>query len=83
MSGPTKLTLSVDATVIESAKRLAEGQGTSVSAMFERFVRLATADADPRLGPVTQAAAGLFVMPADVDHRDLLTESLLDKHGLG
>ncbi len=82
MSSPTKLTLSVDATVIESAKRLAEGQGTSVSAMFERFVRLATADADPRLGPVTQAAAGLFALPDGVDHRDLLTESLMDKHDL-
>ena len=34
-----KLTLSADEQVIRDAKRLASESGTSVSSMFERFVR--------------------------------------------
>jgi len=79
----TKLTLSADPAIVTLAKRLADEQGTSVSAMFERFVTLAAAQRQPvKRGPVTRAATGLVTLPPGRDARDLLEEALLERHGL-
>ncbi len=65
----TKLTLSVDESVAELAKRVAKARNTSVSAMLSRFV--AGLDAmDKRTGdlpiaPLTLAATGLARRPSD------------------
>ena len=60
-----KLTLSADPEVIEQAKRLAAESGTSISSMFERFIRLMSRKGKPRrrLGPITQEASGLISLP--------------------
>jgi len=47
-----KLTLSVDAKVVEVAKRYAAQQGTSVSQMVEKYLRLVSTLAEPPVEPL-------------------------------
>lgn len=62
-----KLTLSVDETVVERAKEFARRQGTSVSALVERYLdalaqpgRPVSAGKTAPLPPVTARLAGLL-----------------------
>jgi len=65
----TKLTLSIDKSIAELAKRAAKSRNTSVSAMLSRFVTgLDAMDkpvAHPPIGPLTLAATGLARRPSD------------------
>lgn len=82
--GMKKLTLNVDPEVIEQAKQLAAESGTSVSALFERFVRL-LAGKRPKaqhLGPITLQATGLIELPRDQSERDVLADALAEKYGI-
>jgi len=67
----TKLTLSVDESIAELAKRAAKSRNTSVSAMLSRFVTGLEAmdkpEAHPPIGPLTLAATGLARRPSDQD----------------
>ena len=80
----TKLTLSVDEAVVEHAKRIAERNGTSVSAMFTQFVRsMAEPPSDrDKIGPLTRKATGLAQFPDGKSDRELLEDALAEKHGL-
>ena len=79
----TKLTLSVEADVVEQAKRLAAADGTSVSAMFSQFIRsMGGKRSRPQLGPLTRKASGLISIPDGVSERRLIEDALLEKHGL-
>jgi hypothetical protein len=76
-----KLTLSADPEVIEQAKRLAKETGTSVSSLFERFVRvLARKRAPQRIGRLTRKASGLVTMPRGKSEREVLADALVDKY---
>ena len=80
----TKLTLSADRELIQQAKKLAAREGTSLSSMFSRFLRdvLSARGSKGRVGPITRKATGLARIPAGKNYKDLLTEALLEKHGL-
>jgi hypothetical protein len=81
----SKLTLSADPAIVELAKALAAEQGTSVSAMFERFITLAAAKRRRTipLGPLTRRMTGIVKIPkGDASARTVLEEALLDRHGL-
>lgn len=59
----SKLTLSVDAKVVERAKRYAEKQGTSVSQLVERYLDALARPpriADEDLPPITRRLRGLL-----------------------
>jgi hypothetical protein len=79
-----KLTLSADPEVIELAHELARKSGTSLSAMFVRFVKLLAKKRGrvTRLGPLTRKATGLAKLPRGKSARDVLTDALLEKYGL-
>ena len=79
-----KLTLSAEPDVIAEAHRLAELQGTSVSAMFSRIVRLLSQRdrKRPRIGAAAKKATGLIQSPDVQSDRDVLEEALLEKYGL-
>jgi hypothetical protein len=79
----TKLTLSVDEDVVESAKQIAEANKTSVSAMFSQFVRSITAMKNRRrkIGPLTRKLSGIVKVPAGKDYRELVTNALEEKYG--
>ena len=79
-----KLTLSADPEVIEEARQLARQNGTSVSSMFERFVRLQAQQAcgTRPLGPLTRKASGMIVLPKGRSERQVLEDALGEKYGL-
>jgi hypothetical protein len=78
----TKLTLSANEKVVARAKQLAVRNHTSVSAMFDRFVKAIAPprDAAPPVGPITRKATGLIKMPRSKSDRALLEEALAEKH---
>jgi hypothetical protein len=79
-----KLTLTARESTIETAKRLAEENGTSISAMFERFILYLASRKESRkgdVGPVTRKATGLIELSVDdVNGRAVLENALLDRH---
>ena len=80
-----KLTLSADPQVIKQAHQLAQERGTSISSMFERFVRLLAkrSGVSSALGPLTRKATGMIALPQGRSDRQVLEDALLEKHGLG
>ena len=80
----SKLTLSANPETIDLAKALAAEQGTSVSAMFERFVTLVAAKQrqQTKVGPLTARASGIITLPKGRDARTVLEDALLERHGL-
>ncbi len=81
----TKLTLSMDASVIERAKQAARARNTSVSAMLAGLVRGLDALDHPRgadfIGPLTQAATGLVELGPGGADADLLGDALWERYG--
>jgi hypothetical protein len=79
-----KLTLSAEPETIENARELAEQTGTSVSSMFERFVRLMAEQrrSSRSLGTLARKASGLISLPKGKTDRRLVEDALLEKHGL-
>ena len=79
-----KLTLNADPEVIEQAKRLAEESGTSVSSIFERFIRLLgrRRSGRQRFGRLTRQASGLITLPRGKSERDVLADALAEKYGV-
>jgi hypothetical protein len=78
----TKLTLSADTELIRQAKQLARKRGTSLSAMFDRFVRSVVLHEALREapGPLTAQALGLVDLPEDRTDSELLEEALAERH---
>jgi hypothetical protein len=78
-----KLTLNADAEVIDQAKRLAAERGTSVSALFARFIRALAngkGEAEP-LGRLTRRASGVIDLKGRGE-QDVLADALRDKYRL-
>ena len=78
----TKLTLSADKNLVSTAKRIAEAQGTSVSAMFMRFIRAIKTPQKPEvpLGHITQQASGMVRVSPKTSDRKLIEEALQEKY---
>ena len=78
----TKLTLSADSELIRQAKQLARKRGTSLSAMFDRFVRSVVLHEPLREapGPLTAQALGLVQLPKDRTDSEMLEEAMTEKH---
>ncbi len=78
-----KLTLSVDESVLRSARRLARAQGTSISAMFSRLVRaMARRKEEAELPPLTARMSGILTVPKGKSDRQLIEEALDERYGL-
>jgi hypothetical protein len=78
-----RLTLNMEAEVIEQAKRLAAEHNTSVSTMFSQFIR-ALANREGRakpLGRLIRQASGVIDLK-EHSHKDVLADALKDKYGL-
>lgn len=80
-----KLTLSADEKVIRKARQLARRNKTSISAMFSRLVLAVSAreqmPSAAELGPLTRKALGLAKLPPGKSDREIIEESLMEKHG--
>ena len=82
----TRLALSMDDSVVERARRLAEARNTSISKLFVSFVCIMEQQKDAdwqELPPLTKKALGLArgSVPADWDYRDELAADLAGKYG--
>ena len=82
----TRLALSMDESVVERARRLAERRNTSISKLFVSFVCMMEQQKDSdvhELPPLTKLALGLAKVdvPDDWDYKDLLADELIGKYG--
>jgi len=81
----TKLTLSMDESVIERAKQAAHARNTSVSAMLAGLVRGLDALEHPRapdfVGPLTRSATGLVELGPARSDSELLGDALWERYG--
>ena len=84
----TKLTLSIDPSVIAKARRISKHRRTSVSAMFSNYIASLEEDAAEiqELPPITrrvlEMGAKLPPVPPDWDYRDELSDVLAEKYGV-
>ena len=82
----TRLALSMDDSVVERARRLAERRNTSISKLFVSFVCMMEQQKDSdvhELPPLTKRALGLAKVdvPDDWNYKDLLADELIGKYG--
>ena len=82
----TRLALSMDESVVERARRLAERRNTSISKLFVSFVCMMEQQKDTdvhELPPLTKRALGLAKVNVhdDWDYKNLLADELIGKYG--
>ncbi|RZL37676.1 MAG: hypothetical protein EOO96_04585 [Pedobacter sp.] len=76
----TKLTLTIDKSVIEQAKIYASKQGRSLSSMIENYLKAVTSKEDKipgdgdELNPIVKSLVGSLKMPADFDYKKELAK---------
>lgn len=84
----TKMTLSMEPSVVAKARRISKRRQTSISAMFSNYI--ASLEEEPskdnELPPITKQilkmGAELPQVPSDWDYRDELSDSLSEKYGV-
>jgi hypothetical protein len=79
----TKLTLTIEQTVIDKAKRYARRKGHSLSDIIENYLKVITKDgakSDIEITPIVKSLLGSFKTPSDFDYKKELTKSLSKKH---
>ena len=78
----SKLTLTIDKSIIESAKSYARGKGRSLSDIIENYLKAITSEQkkDIEISPVTKSLRGSFKAPESFDYKDELSKSLSEKY---
>jgi hypothetical protein len=81
----TKLTLTIDHSVIEKAKEFAQEKNKSVSRIVEEYLRNISIDSQTVVyskgieSPITDGLVGMF-RDTGKDYKSLLEEALLEKY---
>lgn len=85
----TKLTLTMDKSVIEAAKRHAKEQERSLSNLIETYLRAITRDSTPNdekeeeeveLSPIVKSLMGSVKVPESFDYKEELYKALAEKY---
>lgn len=79
----TKLTLTIEESVIENAKQYARQKGTSLSNMVENYLKIVATEsvcAEPELSPVVKSLKGSFKAPVDFNYKRELSKGLSKKY---
>ena len=79
----TKLTLTIEQTVIEKAKEYAKEKGRSLSDIVENYFKAITKEEDivkNESSPITDSLRGSFKAPKDFDYKNELTKALTEKY---
>lgn len=77
----TKLTLTVEKTVIERAKSYAKSTGRSLSELIENYLETITSDgSNSELSPKLKRIVGAVNLPVDFDEEKELRAALEKKH---
>jgi len=82
----TKLTLTIEKEVIQSAKEYAEEKGQSLSELVENYLKLISItrkEIKPEeLSPRIQRLRGVIKTSENMNYKKILTEELAKKHGI-
>ncbi len=79
----TKLTLTIEQSVIDKAKQYAKGKGHSLSNIIENYLKVITkegAKSEIEITPIVKSLRGSFKAPLDFDYKKELTKSLSKKY---
>jgi len=80
----TKLTLTIEQSVIEKAKKYARKKERSLSDLIENYLKALTNDEDLKieneLSPTLKSMKGSFKIPKDFDYKKELTDRLTEKY---
>jgi len=81
----TKLTLTIDESVIKQAKAYAEKQGRSLSAVVENYLKAVTKreEAKPtndELSPILRRLTGSVKLPDDFDYKTAMSNAINGKY---
>jgi hypothetical protein len=79
----TKLTLTIEQTVIEKAKKYAKDKERSLSSLIENYLKVLTKDDNSNeieLTPIVKSLKGSFTAPKDFDYKKELTSRLSRKY---
>lgn len=79
----TKLTLTIDQSVIERAKKYARQKERSLSDLIENYLKALTTEEiskQDELSPTVKSLKGSFKMPKDFDYKKELSERLSEKY---
>lgn len=80
----TKLTLSLDKEVIESAKEYAKSQGRSLSNVIEEYLKSVTKrkieKKKYKFDPLIEELSGSVKLPPNKTYDEVKTETLIEKH---
>ena len=80
----TKLTLTIDKTVIEEAKKYAKSQGRSLSNLIEEYLKSIVKDQEMdefELSPITKSLFGsVRLKDKEIDYKKLIADEIMKKH---
>lgn len=78
----SKLTLTIDESVIVNAKRYAKEQGRSLSSVIENYLKGITSKKEEKeeFSPIVESLKGSFKAPKDFDYKKELAKALSDKY---
>jgi hypothetical protein len=78
----TKLTLTIDDTVIEVAKKYAKNKGKSLSSIIENYLMTLTAteSKEETISPEILKLMGVIELPEDFDYKKALATGLSKKY---
>ena len=79
----TKLTLTIEESIIEKAKKYAKHKGSSLSNMIENYLKTVTNETkikDMELPPVVKSLKGSFKAPKGFDYKKELSKGLSKKY---
>ena len=79
----TKLTLTIEQTVVERAKVYAKEKGNSLSGIIENYLKVITKEeekSETTMTPIVKSLRGAFKAPYDFDYKKELEKSLSEKY---
>ncbi|HLN94527.1 MAG TPA: DUF6364 family protein [Flavobacterium sp.] len=79
----TKLTLTIEQSVIEKAKKYAKDKERSLSSLIENYLRALTNEnntGEIELTPIVKSLKGSFTAPKDFDYKKELSKRLSEKY---
>ncbi len=79
----TKLTLTIEESVIEKAKTYAKAKGDSLSGIIENYLKVISSEtlvSDVEFTPLVKSLKGSFSAPEDYDYKKELKKGLSEKY---
>jgi len=79
----TKLTLTIEQSLIDKAKKYAKGKGRSLSDIVENYLKVIIKEDDPKVidsTPIATSLRGSFKAPEDFDYKKELAKGLSKKY---